>query len=326
MQVLVVATTAIGRMWVQQALDKSRAAVLGTADTLPRAIEAIKLFQPSVVVIRCGGIDLLFAVKRITEEFALPIVVVGQEQDHEILFDAMRAGAVDFSLVSQPAELTLKVVAASIAHPAKYTVSRPRRVRIGRGTSAKVLCIATSTGGPPTLERLLTELPEAIPIPILIVQHMPPGFTKSFADRLDSICKVRVREAQDGDLLENGVVLFAPGGQHMEVVPGAEGRGPSIRLTTEPYEESVRPCANKLFRSAAKVFGGDTIGVVLTGMGKDGLDGSRAIREAQGTILAQSEESCVVFGMPKEVISAGYADEILPIETMAVALLQLIEQ
>jgi len=152
--------------------------------------------------------------------------------------------------------------------------------------------------------------------PVLIVQHMPASFTAQLAERLTKICGLSVREASDGAALAPGDILLAPGGRHLAVA--GSGDAPRVKLTDEPPENSCRPAADVLFRTAAQLWGAGTLGVVLTGMGRDGLAGSRAIVEAGGEVLAQDEFSSVVWGMPGEVVRAGLADAVLPLGQIGV--------
>lgn len=177
-----------------------------------------------------------------------------------------------------------------------------------------VLGIGVSTGGPKALAVFLPMLPADFPLPIVVVQHMPPKFTKSLAESLDKNCRLRVREAQNNDKLERGTILIAPGGFHLRVV-GSDGAA-MVRITEDPPECSCRPSVDYLFRSLVEVYGARSMGVVLTGMGEDGWIGSRLIRAAGGSVLAQDEATSTVFGMPRGPIEAGIARAV-PLERMA---------
>jgi two-component system chemotaxis response regulator CheB len=175
--------------------------------------------------------------------------------------------------------------------------------------------IGTSTGGPPALQALVPRFPEGLGSAILVVQHMPVGFTRSLAERLDARSVLRVREAQDGEPILPGVVLIAPAGVHMKV----RRRGTQVKvwLDEEPRGALHRPSVDVLMTSVAKVYGGKSLGVVLTGMGSDGVEGLRAIRQAGGRTLAESEESCVIYGMPKAAVEAGVVDQVVALPRMA---------
>lgn len=191
----------------------------------------------------------------------------------------------------------------------------PRRTPGGR--SPQVVAIGVSTGGPKALAEVLPRLPADFPLPIVIVQHMPPKFTASLAESLDKTCKLRVREAQQGDRLVRGVILIAPGGRHMRIVKSELGE--TVDLTEDPPVCSCRPSVDYLFRSLQQTFGGRVLGVVLTGMGEDGWVGSRQLHDAGACLLAQDEASSTVYGMPRGPIQAGIAAAV-PLDNMADAI------
>jgi two-component system chemotaxis response regulator CheB len=179
----------------------------------------------------------------------------------------------------------------------------------------ELVLIGVSTGGPAALAALLPRFPAGFPLPILVVQHMPPLFTASLAASLDAKCALKVKEGEDGEALQPGTVYLAPGGSHMKVqVEAAERR---IRITDDPPENHCKPAVDTLFRSVAHGLPGKGLGVVLTGMGSDGTVGCRLLKRQGSTIFAQDEASCVVFGMPKEVIRAGVVDLVVPLDRMA---------
>jgi two-component system chemotaxis response regulator CheB len=183
-----------------------------------------------------------------------------------------------------------------------------------------VLVIGVSTGGPLALQELLPKLPATFPVPIAIVQHMPPHFTRSLAERLDAHSALDVREAEHGMRLERGRVLIARGGEHLALRRNPLDRSVSAVLSPEPAELLHRPSVDVLFESAAAVYGRNVLGLVMTGMGKDGLEGALRIREAGGSVLAQDEASCVVYGMPRAVAEAGVAAASVPLSGIADAL------
>ncbi|HXE57027.1 MAG TPA: CheB methylesterase domain-containing protein, partial [Gemmatimonadales bacterium] len=200
--------------------------------------------------------------------------------------------------------------------PAPPCPATPAPARPGpQDARVEVVCVGVSTGGPNALAALLPALPADFPVPVLIVQHMPPLFTKLLADRLSTQSRIPVREASGGEPLTPGTAWLAPGDRHLVVVPDTDG--PRLRLTLDPPENSCRPAVDVLFRSVAAVFGGRALGVILTGMGQDGLRGSEEIRRAGGRILAQDQATSVVWGMPGFVASAGLADRVLPLDQIA---------
>jgi two-component system chemotaxis response regulator CheB len=179
-----------------------------------------------------------------------------------------------------------------------------------------VLVIGSSTGGPEALAKVLPQLPASLPVPVLLVQHMPPVFTRQFAQRLDRLCALRIVEAADGSPLEPGVVHLAPGDHHLVV--RTTGRAGAQRLQTGlnqgPPENFCRPAVDPLFRSAVTAYDGAVLAVVLTGMGADGRNGAGEVRAAGGTVIVQDQASSVVWGMPGAVSQAGHADEVLPLD------------
>ncbi|EGR4141136.1 chemotaxis response regulator protein-glutamate methylesterase [Vibrio cholerae] len=183
------------------------------------------------------------------------------------------------------------------------------------GKKYQLTAIGTSTGGPVALQKILTKLPANYPHPIVLIQHMPATFTAAFASRLNSLCKIEVKEAEDGDMLRPGVAYLAPGGKQMML----DGRPGSARLRIIDGGERMnyKPCVDVTFGSAAKIFGDKVLSMILTGMGADGREGARMLKQAGATIWAQDEESCVVYGMPQAVAKAGISTEDLPLERIA---------
>jgi len=171
------------------------------------------------------------------------------------------------------------------------------------------VAIGTSTGGPVALQRVLTQLPANFPAPIVLIQHMPAAFTKAFAERLNSLCRISVKEAEDGDLLRPGVSLLAPGGKQMMI----DGRG-QIKILPGDERLNYKPCVDITFGSAAKAYADKVLAVVLTGMGADGRDGARMLKEAGSQVWAQDEASCVIYGMPMAVVKANLADAVYPLD------------
>lgn len=277
------------------------------------------------------GIAFVTALRRRHPEIRILIVTASSELSRRRAVEALTLGATDLVLKPEglggnyqeqvvvlrerlaPGLLALKRQSESPRHRpagALWPKKHPRLVVVG-----------VSTGGPEALARFLPALPADFPWPIAVVQHMPPGFTQALAQRLAGACTLAVREAQDGEALKAGTVLIAPGGQHLEVLP--EGQHFTAKLTQDPPESSCRPSVNVLFRSAAKASEGALVGLVLTGMGYDGSAGGRVLKAAGGSLWAQDQASSVVWGMPGGVVSAGLADEVLPLEGMASALCAL---
>ena len=195
------------------------------------------------------------------------------------------------------------------------TESSRSRVASAGPVAPDAVVIAVSTGGPNALAELLPRLPSTFPVPVLIVQHMPPMFTKLLADRLDAQCSLRVVEARDGDELQPGTVYIAPGDRHLTVV--TRGASTCTAITQGPPENSCRPAADVLFRSASTVFKERLLAVVLTGMGRDGLRGCEQVRQSGGRVLVQDQRTSVVWGMPGFVAERGLADHVLPLSEIA---------
>jgi two-component system chemotaxis response regulator CheB len=222
-------------------------------------------------------------------------------------------------LIPRIRALTGRPPAQVPARAAAPVAPRPPAPRSTPRTAPAVLVIGASTGGPEALARVLPHLPASLPVPVLMVQHMPPVFTRQFAQRLDRLSALRVVEAVDGTPLQPGTVHLAPGDHHLLV---RSDRGAQLRtaLTQDPPENFCRPAVDPLFRSAVAAYGGGVLGVVLTGMGSDGRNGAAEIRAAGGTVIVQDQASSVVWGMPGAIAQAGLADEVLPLDRIAEAI------
>jgi two-component system chemotaxis response regulator CheB len=199
--------------------------------------------------------------------------------------------------VARPAVAPARTPAPSAYSPA------PKR------KAYKLVAIGTSTGGPVALQRVLTQLPANFPAPIVLIQHMPAAFTKAFAERLDKLCNIRVKEAEDGDILRPGLALLAPGGKQMMV----DGRG-VIKILPGDERLNYKPCVDITFGSAAKSYGDKVLAVVLTGMGADGREGARLLKQGGSAIWAQDEASCVIYGMPMAIVKADLADAVYSLD------------
>lgn len=350
-RVLVVDDSAVMRRAITTTLAKDpRIEIAGTANNGRAALEALPLLRPDVVTldIEMPELDGLAALRELRKTHPrLPVIMFSSltQRGAQATILALTAGASDY--VGKPADLAnlteafrcletelipkVKMFgeqvlqqreAAAGQHaadaPAEPVIVRPGRIR--RGT-IEAVCLGVSTGGPMALVQLFAAWAEPLAVPLLIVQHMPPTFTALLAQRLTSAGVMDVQEAQDGDLVEPGRAYLAPGGRHMEVVrTEAAAR---LRITDEAPENSCRPSADVLFRSAANVYGGSLLGVVLTGMGSDSLKGCHAIRARGGNILAQDEATSVVWGMPGAVVKAGLADTVLPLAEIAAEIVRV---
>jgi two-component system, chemotaxis family, protein-glutamate methylesterase/glutaminase len=199
---------------------------------------------------------------------------------------------------------------APVARPAAETRAESNKQSLRRGAT-RLLAIGSSTGGPVALQQVLMPLPASFPVPIVIAQHMPGTFTPAFAQRLDGLCQVRVKEAQDGDVLQNGHVYLSPGGKQMTL--DRQSGQLRVRIRETDARLQYAPCVDVLFGSAANILGGEVVGLILTGMGADGREGSRLIRDKGGVIWSQDEASCVVYGMPQAVAAAGISHQVVPL-------------
>ncbi|WP_295472504.1 chemotaxis response regulator protein-glutamate methylesterase [uncultured Pseudomonas sp.] len=195
------------------------------------------------------------------------------------------------------------------ARPAAPAPSHAHHSGTPRRKAYKLVAIGTSTGGPVALQRVLTQLPANFPAPIVLIQHMPAAFTKAFAERLDKLCQISVKEAEDGDLLRPGLALLAPGGKQMMV----DGRG-AVKILPGDERLNYKPCVDITFGSAAKAYGDKVLSVVLTGMGADGREGARMLKQGGSTVWAQDEASCVIYGMPMAIVKADLADAVYSLD------------
>lgn len=205
--------------------------------------------------------------------------------------------------------------------PAGEQLSSANMKKASSGKKYALLAIGTSTGGPVALQKILTEFPQDFPLPIIMVQHMPATFTNAFATRLNSLCKINVKEASNGDILKPGCAYLAPGGRQM-IITGSESAAKIKIIEDDSLKIAFKPSVDVSFGSAAKIFGGKVLGVILTGMGSDGREGSRMLKTKGATIWAQDEQSCVVYGMPQAVAVAGISQLSLPLDEISSAIIK----
>ncbi len=207
-------------------------------------------------------------------------------------------------------------VKTGVASPASTQIKHKPSVSLRRGKS-EIVTIGISTGGPNALNQLLPQLPGDLGVPIVIVQHMPPIFTKSLAQSLDKKCALKVKEAQDHELLADNVIYIAPGGKQMKLMASNDGKNRLIKITNDPPENSCKPSVDYLFRSVGDYYVGRSTAVIMTGMGSDGTKGLETLKEKGSYIIAQNEDTCVVYGMPKAPIEQGLADIVAPLNKIA---------
>lgn len=301
--------------------------VVGVAKDGAEGVKLAASLKPDVVTldVEMPVMSGLEALPKVLETGAKVLMVSSlTRQGADATLQALEAGAFDFvtkpnngsslKFVEAKVEILEKIRSSRYAH--HHAAHRPVvQVAKPRGTTDRVILIASSTGGPKTLTSLWAGLPTGLSAPILMVQHMPPSFTKSLAERLSKIGTVPCKEAVHGDVIEPGVALLAPGGKHMVV--SSDG---TVSLNEEAPIHGVRPAADKLFESAASIYGSRCVGAVLTGMGRDGAAGAVAIRKAGGQTFGECESSCVIYGMPKAAKAAGGIDAEFTIEEMPAVL------
>lgn len=355
-RVLVVDDSAFVRKALTRVLNQdTEVVVVAQAADGREAIEKVQLVNPDVVTLdldmpRLGGLATIHELMRI---HPVPIIVVSAwaQEGASLAERALELGAVDIvdktayarmdiHLLAQ--ELLPKIRAAATAKPRPLFRPdtdggyRPELVppaalssvasllpMPGALRGSEIVCVGASTGGPQAVQEFLSSLPRGFPLPVVVVQHMPKGFTRLFADRLNALGGLPVREAEQGDRLQPGMVTIAQAGQHITLVRTEEG----LRCLLSPFPaHSHVPSVDVLFESAARVCKARTIGVLLTGMGHDGARGMVAIRQAGGLTIGESEETCVVYGMPRAAHEAGGVAHLLPLQKIGWFLLAWLEQ
>jgi two-component system chemotaxis response regulator CheB len=341
-RVLVVDDSALMRKLIPAVLGRDLSIeVVGTAMDGSFALKKIEELHPDVVTLdlempRMDGMETLRLIMR---RAPMPVVLFSthSKDGAYATLKALALGAIDFVQKPQDAsaghlesvadELIEKIKVAKRATgrklPAAVVSDDPpkgRKKKCSPIPPNRIIAIGISTGGPNALQYVLSQIPADFPASVLIVQHMPEGFTEMFAKRLDECCALDVQEARSGDLLVGGRVLICPGNRHIMVrhMP----RGDMAVLSDGPPVNGHRPSADVLFHSVAQQFGLTAVGLLMTGMGEDGAEGLGALQAAGGMTLAQSEDTCVVSGMPRAAISRGYADKVIPLEGIAAFLVQ----
>lgn len=325
--------------------------VVGTANNGKIALSKIASLQPDLITLDIempvlSGIEVLQALKDMPSPPVVIMLSTQTQQGSEMTIKALELGAFDF--VAKPGEgrmaenmqkvktAILPILDALRRHKSarlkirdrikprplaeKASFSKPRSTTLVGNSSyskSEIIGIGISTGGPNALTRMIPMLPANLKAPVLIVQHMPPMFTASLASSLNNKSPLMVKEAEDGDTLESGKVLIAPGGQQMKIITSADGLTKKIKITDDPPENSCKPSADYLFRSIAHHYRERSTGVIMTGMGSDGSKGLVQIKDTGGTIIAQNEETCTVYGMPKVPVESGLADIVVPLDKIA---------
>jgi two-component system, chemotaxis family, protein-glutamate methylesterase/glutaminase len=349
-RVLVVDDTAIYRKIVAEALQQLPGIeVVGRAPNGQVALTQIEQLRPDIVTLDVempvmDGLETLRQLQRRRVPVGVIMLSAQTAGSAKATVEALELGALDFVL--KPGSGSLAENAARLRESLASRVlglGRVQRIRhmlSGAATPRastpaqravprlpvvpQAVAIGISTGGPQTLQRLLPRLPADLAVPVFIVQHMPPVFTRSLADDLDRRCAISICEAADGQVVQPGCVYIAPGGHQMKLQQVDSAC--RIAITQDPPENSCRPSVDYLFRSLAQVYQARTLALIMTGMGNDGTQGCRLIRQCGGTVFAQDEPSCVVFGMPRQPIEEGLADLVGPPERLATEILQLVRR
>ena len=322
--------------------------VVGTATNGREAIDQALALKPDVITMdyEMPMMDGITAVRNIMQRCPTPVLMFSSltHEGARVTLDALDAGAVDFlpknfedisrnpekvkqmlcekvHTIARSNRRTAPVVApaplnapthtpSALARPVTAAPSSPTPAPAAvKRKSYRLVAIGTSTGGPVALQRVLTQLPANFPAPIVLIQHMPAAFTKAFAERLDKLCRISVKEAEDGDLLRPGLALLAPGGKQMMV----DQRG-MVKILPGDERLNYKPCVDITFGSAAKSFADKVLAVVLTGMGADGREGARLLKQGGSQVWAQDEASCVIYGMPMAIVKANLADAVYSLD------------
>jgi two-component system chemotaxis response regulator CheB len=347
-KVMVVDDSVVVRKIVTDVLSQDPAIqVVGTAVNGRAAVTKLEQLKPDLVTMdiempEMNGIEAVRAIRAGQggrERSRVPIIMFSTltERGASATLDALSSGANDYvtkpanvgsvaqSMESVRQQLIPKIKALTgrpltTGAPVAPVAVRPPAPRTTARQEPAILVIGSSTGGPEALTKVLPALPANLPVPVLLTQHMPPVFTRQFAQRLDRLCQLSVVEAVAGTPLTPGTIHIAPGDWHLTAA--AAGRSKQTHLDQGPPENFCRPAVDVLFRSVVAVYGGAVLGVVLTGMGSDGKLGAGRIREAGGTVIAQDQATSVVWGMPGAVTQAGFADEVVPLDRVADAILR----
>jgi two-component system chemotaxis response regulator CheB len=313
--------------------------VIGTARDGVEAVDKVALLKPDLVTmdVEMPRMDGIEALRLIMDKTPVPVIMVSSltTEGAQVTLDALDHGAVDF-IPKNLSELSINIVKIKamlidkVKQIARSGIGKKRRFAASRAsTTAKIIplratgerrvsvvAIGTSTGGPRAIQEIIPRLPKEFPVPIVIAQHMPPNFTGPFAERLNQLSQITVKEAEEGESLKAGVALIAPGRGHMKVTR-PRGIETVVSISENREEYIYRPSVDYLMQSIAEFFPGRALGVILTGMGSDGVIGLTALKQSGGRVFAQNEETCVVYGMPRAVVDAGIADKVLSIEEMA---------
>lgn len=346
LRVLVIDDSAYVRKVVKQMLSRSPfIEVVGAARDGREALEMAEQLQPDVITcdLIMPELDGVGFVREQMRRRPVPILIMSiANETGDAALTALDAGAVDFvqkptalateKIFEVSSELIEKVKAAgsipltrihSAPIPSEVPPAPARLATIAGSHAVDVVVLGISTGGPQALKQLIPQLPADFPVPVAMVMHMPLGYTEMYARKLDEHSPLHVREAQEGDELRAGVVLLAPAGRHLGFRRKADGHV-IAHLDARPFDTLHRPSVDVMFQSAAEVYRERVLGVVMTGMGSDGRQGSAWIKSQGGLVYTESEETCVVYGMPSTVVEAGLSDRVVPLGRMAQAIREVV--
>ncbi len=306
--------------------------VVGMATNGVEALEKAAELKPDVITldIEMPKLDGLSVLRRLMEENPLPVIMISSlsREGAEATLEAFDLGAFEcipkqlsyasMDILKIREQLVDKVKAAAawvVPRPKKIPTPRvePPRLAAHAGPAPAIIAIGTSTGGPKALQQILPELPADLPVGVLVVQHMPPGFTGPFAKRLDGLCKVHVREATDEEFIEPGTVLIAPAGKQMTAYRRTHSKH-AVRVSDQPNNTLHMPSVDVMMLSVAELYGEQSMGVILTGMGSDGAKGMKLISEKGGTTVGQDEATCAVYGMPRSCAEMGVLKRVVPLQ------------
>jgi two-component system, chemotaxis family, protein-glutamate methylesterase/glutaminase len=345
-RVLVVDDSAFMRAALTRMIQSEPAfEVVGTANSGSEALRKIAALDPEIVTldVEMPGLDGLATLRQIMQRFPRPVIMVSAitEKNAEITFNALSAGAFDYvpkqmsssslEIAHIRSDLITKIYAAAQTRKPRALPERklPQAHKPELALShcgSAVIAIGASTGGPRALQEVLTPLPAGFQVPILVVQHMPAGFTTTFADRLDTLCAIQVREARQGEIASPGVAYIAPAGFHMRVHRRASDGRIAISLDKEPSSVLHMPSVDILMKSVAQIYRSRALGVIMTGMGSDGAEGMQAIYREGGITIGQDESSCTVYGMPRACAELGILTRVVPLSEMADQIMQSTRQ
>lgn len=345
LRVVVIDDSAYVRKVVREILSRSPfVEVVGTARDGLEALDVVERLEPDVVTcdLIMPELDGVGFVREQMQRRPVPIIIMSiANETAEATLTALDAGAVDFvqkptALASEKifevsAELIEKVKAAGQITLSKIPTAPPAEIapishpvpRIAGTGLVDLVVIGISTGGPQALKRLIPQLPEDFPVPVLLVMHMPVGYTEMYAKKLNELSRLEVSEAAEGDELKAGCVFLAPAGRHLTIKRNSSGKVVT-HLDARPFNTLHRPAVDVLFQSAAEVYGTRVLGVVMTGMGSDGKEGAAWIKSQGGLVFTEAESSCVVYGMPSVVVEAGLSDKSVRLEKMALAIREVV--